>query len=64
MGQKLVLPLVMHFFQKMKNAPKWFKTVPKWTKIDKTGKNQEKKIRKNDPRVQLRLEKWSFFVIC
>jgi len=40
------------------------KTVPKWTKMDKIRKNQEKKIRKIDPRVQLRLEKLSFLVIC
>lgn len=34
------------------------KTVPKWTKMQKIGKNQEKKIRKIDPRAQLSLKKW------
>ena len=33
------------------------KTVPKWTKMQKIGKNQEKKTPKFDPRAQLRLKK-------
>lgn len=64
MGQKWSLPLVRVFFQILKKVPKRFKTVQNGAKNAKNGKKIRKKIKKNDPRAQLRCEKWSFLVIC
>jgi hypothetical protein len=44
MGQKWVLPLVMPFFQKMKNVPK---RCQNGAKMDKNAKNRKKSGKKN-----------------